>query len=99
MISKLNNWLDRRSLRRRKRRQLVEVTADINFVEKFRGHLLKFDEVAARKKLVDEKSKANQSQEVIETLSTQIAKARSAKAEIEQLRKIQSELPIYIKSI
>lgn len=95
-MNTLRNWLTRKSLKRKKQRLLVEILADIDFIEQFRGEYLNFDDAKARQQLTIEGKKENKDQALIDRLAEGIANANTIKAEYQRLKLTARELPDYI---
>lgn len=91
------NWLRRFKLKLHKRKALVEVCADIHFIETFRAHWLDYNEEDGRSILRREEAKGDKKdQVVINKASKDISEHLASKKELEQLKSLKCDLEAYI---
>jgi len=94
------NWLRKIFLRLHKRKALVEVRADINFIKIFRRSWLEYDEKEGRSILRKQDAKGDKKDEaLINKTSLEIAQHLATKKELQDLQKMESDLIRYIDLI
>ena len=93
------NWLRKILLREQKKRALLEVKTDINFIKIYREAWLNYNESEGRKILRNENSKpeSRRDQSKIDSTSRQIAKHLAAKKEYQDLKNLEKDLTVYIQ--
>jgi len=93
------NWLLNKRLKWRKIKTLHEIRADINFLESAGKVMSSKQEANARAQLRTEQAKEKPDQAKIDDLSLQIANGLAARKEMENLRRIERELPGFIQML
>jgi len=95
------NWFRKILLREQKRRALLEVGCDLNFIERYRHAWLNYDESEGRKILRSEniKDEGRRDQAKIKDVSRKIAKHLATKKEYQDLQGLEKDLMAYIEMI
>lgn len=93
------NWLRDKSLKYRKQGLLHEVRRDIAFIERHKRFCLAESEEKLRQELKAEREKDQPDGAALERLSSRIAEATATRAELEKLKRVAEELPLYIEML
>jgi len=94
------NWLRKIRLRLFKRKALVEVRADINFIKTFRRDWLEYDEKEGRSILRKQDAKGDKKdEELVARTSKSIAQHLATKKELKELQIMENDLIRYIDLI
>jgi len=91
------NWYRKWLLKQHKKRALVEVIADINFIVNHRSDWLNYDESAGRKVLREQNDLGEKADRaLVDSTSRRIAEHLSTKKELQELREMHGDMKKYI---
>lgn len=86
-------------LRRKKSAALIEVLADMSFIEEHRQEQLNYNEAVARAELKRERDKKEPDEERVAKIGMEIHESQAVKQEYAKIKEMARELPLYIENI